>query len=140
MYATVDCFYFSMATVTTVGFGDLTPNKNFPDQLFTVFYSFWGIAFIGLVVSELGMVIGQLLKQVEKEILAKAIRSSNHVIATGMGTKEKEEVKKAGSSSRIVAFCEDLLSETEEEAELRGTAGWYAWGLCNASFNIVVCW
>ena len=129
-----------MATVTTDGFGDLTPRKNFPDQLFTMFYTFWGIAFIGLVVSELGMVIAQLLKQVEKEILAKAVRSTNHVIAKGMGAKEEEEVKETGSSNRIVAFFEDMLSETEEEADLRGTLGWYGWGLSNAVLNIVICW
>jgi hypothetical protein len=130
-----------MATVTTVGYGDLLPDKNFPDQVFTVFYSFWGIAFIGLVVTELGMVVRELLKQVEKEILAKAVRSTNHVIAKGLGAKEEEEeAEKAGSSSTIVAFIEDMLSETEEEEALRGTLGWYAWGLSNAAFNIVVCW
>jgi hypothetical protein len=42
----VDSFYFSSVTLTTVGFGDLTPTSDF-SKIFTVFYIFGGISLIG---------------------------------------------------------------------------------------------
>ena len=41
----VDSFYFSVITVTTVGFGDLTPTTD-GGKLFTVFYIIMGISII----------------------------------------------------------------------------------------------
>jgi hypothetical protein len=41
----VDSFYFSVVTVTTVGFGDLTPTTD-GGKLFTVFYIIMGISII----------------------------------------------------------------------------------------------
>ncbi len=42
----VDSFYFSSVTLTTVGFGDLTPTSDL-SKIFTVFYIFGGISLIG---------------------------------------------------------------------------------------------
>ncbi len=42
----VDSFYFSSITLTTVGFGDLTPTSDL-SKIFTVFYIFGGISLIG---------------------------------------------------------------------------------------------
>ena len=42
----VDSFYFSSVTLTTVGFGDLTPTSDF-SKIFTVFYIFSGVAIVG---------------------------------------------------------------------------------------------
>ena len=41
----VDAFYFSAITLTTVGYGDISPHTTF-GKLFTVFYIFGGIAII----------------------------------------------------------------------------------------------
>jgi voltage-gated potassium channel len=41
----VDAFYFSVTTLTTVGFGDLTPATTF-GKLFTVVYIFAGLSII----------------------------------------------------------------------------------------------
>ncbi len=42
----VDSFYFSSVTLTTVGFGDLSPSTDL-SKIFTVFYIFSGISLIG---------------------------------------------------------------------------------------------
>jgi len=44
----VDSFYFSSVTLTTVGFGDLSPTTTV-SKLFTVFYIFTGISLIGAI-------------------------------------------------------------------------------------------
>ena len=46
----VDSFYFSSVTLTTVGFGDLSPSSDV-SKLFTVFYIFTGISLIGGVLN-----------------------------------------------------------------------------------------
>jgi len=47
----VDAFYFSSVTLTTVGFGDLTPTTT-ASKLFTVFYIFTGISLIGALLNQ----------------------------------------------------------------------------------------
>jgi hypothetical protein len=47
----VDSFYFSAVTLTTVGFGDLTPTTT-ASKLFTIFYIFTGISLIGSLLNE----------------------------------------------------------------------------------------
>ena len=47
----VDAFYFSSVTLTTVGFGDLSPTTT-ASKLFTVFYIFTGISLIGALLNE----------------------------------------------------------------------------------------
>jgi voltage-gated potassium channel len=47
----VDSFYFSAITVSTVGFGDLSPTTDFT-KLFTVAYIFMGISLLGSVLNE----------------------------------------------------------------------------------------
>ena len=41
----VDAFYFSVITLTTVGFGDFSPTTTV-GKLFTVVYIFWGLSII----------------------------------------------------------------------------------------------
>ena len=52
-WGVVDSFYFSVITLTTVGFGDLTPATTL-GKLFTVFYVLSGIGIIVAFVNALG--------------------------------------------------------------------------------------
>jgi hypothetical protein len=45
-WSVVDAFYFSVTTLTTVGFGDPAPTTT-PGKLFTVLYIFVGLGIIG---------------------------------------------------------------------------------------------
>lgn len=49
----LDSFYFSVTTLATVGFGDLTPKTDF-GKLFTVFYIFIGIGVIFSFITAIG--------------------------------------------------------------------------------------
>ena len=48
----VDAFYFSVVTLTTVGYGDLAPTNEW-SKLFTVFYIFVGIGVIASLITTL---------------------------------------------------------------------------------------
>ena len=49
-WSTVDAFYFSVTTLTTVGLGDLAPSTTF-GKLFTALYIFAGVGLIAVFVS-----------------------------------------------------------------------------------------
>lgn len=44
-FSWLDAYYFSVVTLATVGYGDLTPHTNF-GKLFTTFYIFIGVGII----------------------------------------------------------------------------------------------
>ena len=41
----IDAFYFSVITLTTIGYGDIAPSTDF-SKLFTILYAFIGIGFL----------------------------------------------------------------------------------------------
>ena len=51
----VDSFYFSVITLTTVGYGDLTPDTPM-GKLFTTVYIFFGLSIVGVFASNLAKV------------------------------------------------------------------------------------
>jgi hypothetical protein len=128
-----------MVTVTTVGYGDLLPEPNFGDQLFTAFFAFMGVGFIGFVVKELTVLLGEMVKEIKKSLQAKSVKAANDIIAQGMGKHIDKEhvVKKRGS---IVTFMENMMTENEEQAMARGTAMWYLHGMITFFASVITCW
>ncbi|MCC5947825.1 MAG: two pore domain potassium channel family protein [Nitriliruptoraceae bacterium] len=51
----VDALYFSVVTLTTIGFGDLTPSSS-GAKLFTIVYSLVGIGIIAMFITSLAVV------------------------------------------------------------------------------------
>lgn len=41
----LDSFYFSVITLTTIGYGDITPSTD-ASKIFTIIYAFFGIGFL----------------------------------------------------------------------------------------------
>lgn len=60
----VDSFYFSTMTLTTVGYGDLTPSTNY-SKIFTSFYAIFGIGAMLYIIST---IIGKFVFRQEKRI------------------------------------------------------------------------
>jgi len=54
----IQAFYFSVATLTTVGYGDLVPTNDM-SMLFTSFYILFGVA---IVLTSLGMIGSRYIK------------------------------------------------------------------------------
>lgn len=63
----IDSFYFSVVTVTTVGYGDLYPT-NEGARLFASFFILFGVA---IMTASLGYIGTSLLKKREQRILKK---------------------------------------------------------------------
>ena len=63
----IDAYYFSVVSLTTVGYGDLAPTTNF-GKIFTTFYLIIGIS-----------IIAALLNNIIKNFMAKReLRKDNH--------------------------------------------------------------
>ena len=58
----VDSFYFSTVTLTTIGYGDITP-KTDVGKIFTSLYAFFGI---GIMLYILGSVVGEYASKHEE--------------------------------------------------------------------------
>ena len=65
----LDTVYYSVVTLTTVGYGDNTP-KTDHDRLFTCFYVLFGVSICGTVISVLIMNLYESfqLKQAERQV------------------------------------------------------------------------
>lgn len=61
----LDSVYFTVATVTTVGYGDFVPHTD-TGKIFTIFFSFFGIATALYLFSMLGGLIFE--RHVEKKV------------------------------------------------------------------------
>ena len=66
----IDALYFTLVTLTTVGYGDFHPSRDDPaSQLFTCFFVLLGIVFISIALSFL---IGRILDQ-EELLISRAL-------------------------------------------------------------------
>jgi voltage-gated potassium channel len=65
----VDSFYFTVITLTTVGYGDLAPSSS-GSKLFTVFYIAAGISLLGAALNE-------VLKRRGRRMAAKRVRRTS---------------------------------------------------------------
>jgi potassium channel subfamily K len=100
-----DCFYFAMVTVTTVGYGDLTPADLFWHQLFVGVYAFCGVAIIAAMVSDLAVVSIAAVEKMLEEAKRRSIEKSNELIAAAKKMKtsidDLTHHKKSKKKSRL---------------------------------------
>ncbi|MCW8966265.1 MAG: potassium channel family protein [Candidatus Pacearchaeota archaeon] len=93
-WSLLDAFYFVIATVTTIGYGDFVPTTSIA-KIFTMFYSFFGVGIalyifstinsaifkkhVGQKVSEIKQNVKkeQEIKEEVKDTIKKAIRKKN---------------------------------------------------------------
>jgi voltage-gated potassium channel Kch len=61
-WALIDAFYFSVVTLTTVGYGDFTPDTT-AGKLFTVVYTLFGLSLIAVFAKSLAEVHVQRVSQ-----------------------------------------------------------------------------
>jgi potassium channel subfamily K len=96
----VDCLYFAMVTVTTVGYGDLTPQDDPAHQLFVAMYAFLGVAIIAGFLSDLSMKVVAGVKKVAQKAKNEAIMESNALLMQHSSHKDLGETKRAQQQLR----------------------------------------
>ncbi|TYZ63545.1 hypothetical protein PybrP1_007814, partial [[Pythium] brassicae (nom. inval.)] len=70
----VDCVYYAMVIVTTVGYGDVTP-KTTAGKAFTIFFAFYGIVTIGIALGKLARLFLDRQKSIAKEATRKMMHN-----------------------------------------------------------------
>lgn len=68
----IDSIYFVVATVTTIGYGDFVPTTNL-GKVFTMFYSFFGVAIALYLISSINASIfkkhvGQKVSEIKRDV------------------------------------------------------------------------
>ena len=115
----IDSLYFAMVTVTTVGYGDLTPADEPGQQFFVACYAFFGVAFMATVLSELSFRLVRFAKTSAKVARLKAVHESHQLVEQAMQAKHGELRHRHRSScvthtmhekeAELVHCCENVI-------------------------------
>ncbi|KAG6611233.1 uncharacterized protein IUM83_12653 [Phytophthora cinnamomi] len=86
----VDCVYYAMVIVTTVGYGDVVP-KTTAGKAFTIFFAFYGICTIGVALGQLAAWFLQRQRHVTKLATQKLLSNVENAAATVTGAITMED-------------------------------------------------
>ncbi|KAG1699473.1 hypothetical protein DVH05_012886 [Phytophthora capsici] len=84
-WSVLDCVYYAMVIVTTVGYGDVIP-KTTAGKAFTIFFAFYGICTIGVALGQLASWFLQRQKHVTKMATRKLLSNVENAAATARST------------------------------------------------------
>jgi Ca2+-binding EF-hand superfamily protein len=73
-----DCVYFSLATITTVGFGDFNGSHDAGTMVFTCFFGFLGVGLVGCAVGEVLQALHEIHDLAQKKMMEKV---ANDILA-----------------------------------------------------------
>ncbi|KAF4045351.1 Ion channel [Phytophthora infestans] len=98
-WSVVDCVYYAMVIVTTVGYGDVVPITN-AGKAITIFFSFYGICTIAVALGQLASWFLQRQKHVTKMATQKLLKNVENAAATATGSVQDKEAKIRKMDSR----------------------------------------
>uniref|UniRef100_K3X659 EF-hand domain-containing protein n=1 Tax=Globisporangium ultimum (strain ATCC 200006 / CBS 805.95 / DAOM BR144) TaxID=431595 RepID=K3X659_GLOUD len=76
-WSAIDCVYYAMVIVTTVGYGDVVPVSK-GGKVFTIFFAFYGICTIGIALGRLARLFLNRQKSIAKEATQKLLTHVDH--------------------------------------------------------------
>jgi len=111
------CFYMTVVTVTTIGYDEIIPVKNFPwGREFTVFLAFMGIGVLTYFVSTITAIVvgGQLKETIKTRKMEKTIEKfQDHYIICGAGSHAihiVEELNVTKRKSVVIEINQDIIN------------------------------
>jgi len=108
-YSFIDALYMTVITVTTVGFGELSPFSS-EEKLFTIFLILMSITIFGYAVSAFSeyLVSGKLFYHFKQRNVEKQInRLSAHTIVCGYGRNGKQAILKLRNYNKAFVVIEN---------------------------------
>ncbi|TMW56858.1 hypothetical protein Poli38472_006868 [Pythium oligandrum] len=91
-WSVVDCIYFAMVIVTTVGYGDVIPVKT-AGKAFTIFFAFYGIATIGIALGRLANWFLSRQQEIAKQTTQRLLSHVDSAADSASITKGEDPVK-----------------------------------------------
>jgi len=121
-----DSLYFTVSTISTVGFGDITPQSTV-GKIIVILLIIFGIAIFFLIIESLMQIavkkrVAEVLKLEEEEI-----HLENHIIVSGFGLYGEvvaKELKTLGETIVVIEAAEDKIEEAKEDGfvAIKGSA------------------
>lgn len=121
----VDCVYFAMVIITTVGYGDVIPLSE-TGKAFTIFFAFYGICTIGMALGRLARLFLERQKGIAKEATqmllsnvdsASAAANAQHAVVNPVSEKEQ---------SLAVPVSSSLSKKKNKRSQRRASKWWRA--------------
>ena len=78
-WTVTETVYFSMATITTVGYGDFNGGDDKFTIVFTLFYAFFGVGMIGLAIADIVHAVEEAKNARKRILLHKMAEAFSHV-------------------------------------------------------------
>ncbi len=122
-YSFIDALYMTVITVTTVGFGELTPFSP-EEKVFTIFLILTSITVFGYAVSTFSeyIVSGRLFEQFKHRKVEKQIENlKGHTVVCGFGRNGKQAILKLNNYNKKLVVVErdkEIISELDNEGVL----------------------
>lgn len=107
-YSWVDAFYMTIITITTVGFGEVSPLDD-ASKLFTIFLILSSVVIVGYAITVITEYIlsKSNIEELKQKKMQKRIDSlSNHIIICGYGRNGKQAAKKLLAHKKPFAIIE----------------------------------
>ncbi len=113
-----DAIYWAVITITTVGFGDITPQTN-AGRFITIFLIIGGIAIISFMTSIITTSMTEKLEEVkEQHVLNEIAKLKSYVLICGFGKMGKElarELRRADEKFVVIDIKEEEIAEAKRE-------------------------
>jgi potassium channel subfamily K, other eukaryote len=115
-YSLIDAFYLSCMTITTVGYGDITPTNNYA-RAFTVFYALLGTLVTGNALSKFASAISDYKQaKLEATVLARPL---NHASLMAM---DSDKTNIGVSMEEFVLYKLKVMGALDEDIVQRAEA------------------
>ncbi len=115
-WASLDACFFAFVTLTTVGYGDISPSSQ-EGRLFTVFFVSMGICIIGVALGVIGDYVVSEQARISKEMIAKAQQLALNDYESSDDEDHKEAPKQRRSRRKSVVKRENDRKELQQIVE-----------------------